>query len=334
MSRRQKGPTTEELLQKLQAEFDEYKKSNDENIENIKSEHQENIERFSTTSAENFENLNANIVSMNNEFKNQTESFEEKHISHEKTFNEIKESIKTLEENIQKDIKALDDKLENAQENLKNMMENDIAEVKRNLSENNEQVLNVINDVKDVMKKDIENIHDLIKSQEDSNNLKISELSKCLNDMNESFHNKMEEHFNLLVSRMDNDSKNTESLKDGQDVEMRAIRDDVLAMIARVDDISEKMYEFEQNKKNNLLFYGISNDTRETPDRLVDSQVVLIVVTDWIIFVVSLVGKIILIMKTSLGMRREIPVIKASRVLTGPEVVGSRPVLVTFETFR
>merc|ERR1712079_442693 len=39
-------------------------------------------------------------------------------------------------------------------------------------------------------------------------------------------------------------------------------------------------------------------------------------------------------MKTSLGMRREIPVIKASRVLTGPEVVGSRPVLVTFETFR
>ena len=33
------------------------------------------------------------------------------------------------------------------------------------------------------------------------------------------------------------------------------------------DDISEKMYDFEQNKKNNLLFYGISNDSRETPDR-------------------------------------------------------------------
>ena len=82
----------------------------------------------------------------------------------------------------------------------------------------------------------------------------------------------MEEHFNLLVSRMDSDSKNSESLKDGQDVEMRAIRDDVLAMIARVDDISEKMYDFGQNKKNNLLFYGISNDTRETPDRLVDSE--------------------------------------------------------------
>ena len=271
MSRRQKGPTTEELLQKLQAEFDEYKKANDENIENIKAEHQENIERFNTTSAENIENLNLNITSISNEFKKQTESFEEKHISNDKTFNEIKESITTLEDKIQKDINSLDEKLENAQGNLKKIMENDVAEVNRNLSDNNEQVLNVINDVKDVMKKDIENIHDLMKSQEESNNLQISELSKCLNDMNESFHNKMEEHFNLLVSRMDNDSKNGESLKDGQDVEMRAIRDDVLAMIARVDDISEKMYDFEQNKKNNLLFYGISNDSRETPDRLVDS---------------------------------------------------------------
>ena len=26
--------------------------------------------------------------------------------------------------------------------------------------------------------------------------------------------------------------------------------------------------------------------------------------------------------------------LKASRVLTGPEIVGSRPVVVTFETFR
>ena len=27
-------------------------------------------------------------------------------------------------------------------------------------------------------------------------------------------------------------------------------------------------YEFEQNKRNNLLFYGMSNDNRETPATL------------------------------------------------------------------
>ena len=62
-------------------------------------------------------------------------------------------------------------------------------------------------------------------------------------------------------------------------------------MLARVDDITEKMYEFEQNKKNNLLFYGIGSDNRETPDVLIQ--------------------KILTIMKTTLGLRRDIPVLKA-----------------------
>ena len=59
---------------------------------------------------------------------------------------------------------------------------------------------------------------------------------------------------------------------------------------------------------------GPGSDTRETPE--------------------GLVQKILHVLKTSLGMRREIPVLKASRLLTGPEIVGSRPVVVSFETFR
>ena len=66
-------------------------------------------------------------------------------------------------------------------------------------------------------------------------------------------------------------------------------------MLARVDDITEKMYEFEQNKKNNLLFYGIGSDNRETPDVLIQ--------------------KILIIMKTTLGLRRDIPVLKARLIL-------------------
>ena len=36
----------------------------------------------------------------------------------------------------------------------------------------------------------------------------------------------------------------------------------------RVDDINEKMYEFEANKRNNLIFYGIQPEPRETPSML------------------------------------------------------------------
>jgi hypothetical protein len=31
-----------------------------------------------------------------------------------------------------------------------------------------------------------------------------------------------------------------------------------------VDEINEKMYDFEANKRNNLIFYGIANEARET----------------------------------------------------------------------
>ena len=31
---------------------------------------------------------------------------------------------------------------------------------------------------------------------------------------------------------------------------------------AGINELQEKLYEFEQNKKNNLIFYGISNDVR------------------------------------------------------------------------
>ena len=38
----------------------------------------------------------------------------------------------------------------------------------------------------------------------------------------------------------------------------------------RVDDINEKMYEFEANKRNNLIFYGIQAEPRETPSMLLN----------------------------------------------------------------
>ena len=36
-------------------------------------------------------------------------------------------------------------------------------------------------------------------------------------------------------------------------------------LMTRVDEMNEKLYEFETNKKNNLIFYGIPGETRETP---------------------------------------------------------------------
>ena len=39
-------------------------------------------------------------------------------------------------------------------------------------------------------------------------------------------------------------------------------------LVDRVESIQERMYDFEVNKRNNLLFYNIREDKRETPSDL------------------------------------------------------------------
>lgn len=48
----------------------------------------------------------------------------------------------------------------------------------------------------------------------------------------------------------------------------------------------------------------------------------------------SLTNKITTLIKAHVSIKRELPIMKASRVYSGPEVRGTRPVLVTFESFK
>ena len=47
-------------------------------------------------------------------------------------------------------------------------------------------------------------------------------------------------------------------------------QEQIQEIVERVDDINEKMYEFEANKRNNLIFYGIQAEPRETPSMLLN----------------------------------------------------------------
>ena len=48
----------------------------------------------------------------------------------------------------------------------------------------------------------------------------------------------------------------------------QSTQDQLRELFERIDDVNEKLYEFETNKKNNLIFYGIQGETRETPSQL------------------------------------------------------------------
>ena len=83
---------------------------------------------------------------------------------------------------------------------------------------------------------------------------------------------------------------NMNNNKDRQSDDMRQFKEDLETVMERVEEINEKMYDFEANKRNNLIFYGLPNETREVQT--------------------ALQQKITQIMKTTMGIRRHIPVLK------------------------
>ena len=81
-----------------------------------------------------------------------------------------------------------------------------------------------------------------------------------------------------------------------------------------LENAQEKMYDHEFNKKNNLIFYGVQQEERETPPKLL--------------------AKVLDLIHVKLNIKREISITCVSRMYAGPEVHGCRPVLVTFEDFN
>ena len=100
-------------------------------------------------------------------------------------------------------------------------------------------------------------------------------------------------------------SVNTEAtlLKKIEDVEesVKNLNENFDAMTVQLEDVQEKMYDFEQNKKNNLIFYGVPGDNRESKD--------------------DLKHKISNLLKLRLNIRRDIPLVRASRMLTGTYII-------------
>ena len=101
-----------------------------------------------------------------------------------------------------------------------------------------------------------------------------------------------------------------------------------------MDEINEKMYEFEVNKRNNLIFYGIQPEPRETPSILLGKVIIKcnFRLNNFISRAIFL--KVNTMLRTNMNIKRDITVTCASRVMTGPDVVGCRPVVVTFEEFK
>ena len=128
---------------------------------------------------------------------------------------------------------SLTEKFETSVSDSDNKFDSNREFINDSFAENNEKLYEAMNGMKTDLKSDMENILKIIEEDRENNRMKLDGMTQSLAILDDFMHNKLEENFNLLLSRMENDAKNNESLKDGQDVEMNALKEEVTAMIAR-----------------------------------------------------------------------------------------------------
>ena len=94
------------------------------------------------------------------------------------------------------------------------------------------------------------------------------ESSKELNNIRikieETVERKVEDIRRELLKSVDELSVKISAASSGSSGTEARIQD----LVDRVESIQEKMYDFEVNKRNNLLFYNIREEKRETPSDL------------------------------------------------------------------
>ena len=114
-----------------------------------------------------------------------------------------------------------------------------------------------------------------------------------INEINDNLMGQMSKMYHSSVQSEANVMKKIEDMDD----RIKNLNENFETMTIQLEDVQEKMYDFEQNKKNNLIFYGVPGDNRESKD--------------------DLKHKIANLLKLRLNIRREIPILRASRMLTG-----------------
>ena len=151
--------------------------------------------------------------------------------------------------------------------------------------------------VNDVQKKLDDFIDETRASRQESDRRMEEMIERKIRDLNDNLLDQMSK---MHQSTMNNENVLMKKIADMEN-NIKQINENFENMSQHIEDVQEKMYDFEQNKKNNLIFYGVPGGARETKD--------------------DLKNKISSLLKLRLNIRREISILRASRMLTGPQVL-------------
>ena len=110
----------------------------------------------------------------------------------------------------------------------------------------------------------IEEFSNKLSAKSAKNAYALEELKVSIASLEKRLTKKIDDKFTNLEKKLDRIFKGLETSQRSQDRDFNTFKEEGESLIERISDMSEKLLEFEQNKRNNLIFYGIPNDNSET----------------------------------------------------------------------
>ena len=131
-----------------------------------------------------------------------------------------------------------------------------------------ENLNQVKEDIKSKMAESASKIHRIENSHADS----IAQLKHSIEGLEAKLMEKIDSSIRNLVERQEMLFLKMEESLARQNSEVAVFKNDAAGLIDMVSEVSEKIMDFEKNKRNNLIFYGIPDDPKETPS-ILDAKV-------------------------------------------------------------
>lgn len=129
-----------------------------------------------------------------------------------------------------------------------------------------------LNQVKEDIKSKMAESASKIDSIEHSYAASIAQLNRTIEGLEAKLMEKIDSSIRSLVERQERLFLKMEESLARQNDEVAVFKTDAAGLIDMVSEVSEKITDFEKNKRNNLIFYGIPDDPKETPS-ILDAKV-------------------------------------------------------------
>ena len=270
-----------ELTDNLDRISDENKKSVAsllDNLENAKKENEIVLEKHNIAINDLKELQEQSIDDLKTDLDNAkqlSETFKMKTEEKEASFEEENIELRAKIDYHESAIQSLQTTLENVNE--KNIdMHSEIRDThKKSIGELRQEVFSQVMVVKEISKgvqeefnDKLESLSSILDDESSTNKQKIEEIREALDGVDMDIKTKMKETTNDLMSKIHSEVKQNGEGKYGLDLEISVVKDMLESLSTRVSSMNEKMYDFETNKRNNLIFYGVPNDPHETSETL------------------------------------------------------------------